>query len=149
MTNSTIMTNFKLKAGLYYVSDPCYLYPEDKWSSFCDKLSNCREDLFEEGGVQFPVIGTAFGDGYYNLTKKGKSIGAIAVDAGLLAVIPAQLVKRWKNLKKAKDYQNRALIVLIELKEDAAFSCSEGNFSLGDYSVITDGSDEDENEDDE
>lgn len=98
-----------LPAGRYWVGDPCYAIRTD-WDEFI-------EDTYENGVIEFKgqevfVINTG-GDGSWN--HNGETY---FVDAGLLAVVPADLVEEYGNDKGA----------FIELADDAEVGCITNNY---------------------
>ena len=140
------MNTNKLKPGKYWIGDPCYVYPDGKWSAFCNELFLDKDDMkFIQG---FHCFGTAYGDGVYNLYQKDKIIGKnimgeLGVDAGLLSIIPMKLVKSWGGATKANH-----LGVVVEIKEEAEVVMSgKGNVEFGEYEIFTDGSDIEDEDD--
>lgn len=136
-----------LPAGKYWVCDPCYAYPNDKWRDFCAVLHNAP-GIFNSMGQEFYVWGTAYGDGLYMLD--GPTHGQLGVDAGLLAIIPASLVKKWGSVRKMTDLKKRDLVAFIDLEDDADIKEVGGDVEFGPYYVETSGvSDEEESEETE
>lgn len=147
---------FELKAGKYIVVDPCYLHPDNEWNDFCGcleyngfekKKGNCSSltpadhsngiEMFYKGS-RYIVIGTAWGDGFFELKQGRKTIAKLGVDAGLLAVIPLELAESWPEFKK-----NKHLGHIVEIKYDATLEANGGNFKFAGYSVDTSGEEED------
>tara|TARA_R100000388_G_scaffold53940_1_gene39989 strand:- start:3092 stop:4015 length:924 start_codon:yes stop_codon:yes gene_type:complete len=84
----------------WYVGDPCYAINDYFWQDFCAQVNTYSHDALEGDGVEFDFNGyRAYvynsglgGDGSF--TVKGLHFG---VDAGLLSVLPAQLVGKEMN----------------------------------------------------
>ena len=87
----------RLKAGKYFVGDPCYVIPEDRWLEYLDlmkksalyKETGGNQALFEMDGHQVWVASTMYGDGEY----PGSDGYHYPVDAGLIGVTPIELCK--------------------------------------------------------
>jgi hypothetical protein len=84
-----------LKAGKYYVGDPCYAVAWENWGKLLDTTgcmgidlnedaTNWNDGLFEYKGAQCFCGGTKYGDGLYH-DSEGREYG---VDAGLIGIIP-------------------------------------------------------------
>lgn len=147
-----------LKKGKYIVTDPCYVFPDSEWSKFCDTTQsiegneNCALDRdgikISYNGIDFFVCGTKYGDGCFPIYKNGIPIADLGVDAGLLSVIPVELLKTWKaDMKEAK-----RLGVFITLDKSYPVKVSDGDFSFGPFEVFTGeenpyNEEDDENED--
>lgn len=139
------MTRFP--PGKYYVGDLCYVIKD--WDKFCDMTSvgdSVLDGHFAWEGKFLWTHGTAYGDGTY-LDNHGREY---AVDAGLIGVIPADLI--------TKDNSNGCPIEdlgqILEFIRPFECSYEDGKFYIGDDVVIdTDPSyddgyeDEDESED--
>jgi hypothetical protein len=137
------MVPFSLKAGRYWVTDPCYAYPKKEWGDFCNHLHD-SPGVFAHGRRNFFVWSTAYGDGLYELN--GPTTGTCGVDAGLLSLIPDALVKTWKAGKEMKRLEKMKLVVQVEIKDDFSIMESGGNIEFCGYSLKTDGSDLDEDD---
>lgn len=144
-----------LEPGRYWVGDTCYLYPKGRWSAFCDYLFNSfniqkEGELVDFAGNPFFLCSTAYGDGSYDLVKKGVTVGALLVDAGILSIIPLETVAGWGSvimeLVPNGKFEGG---MIIELEKECEVEWGGGNFSFGDYSVVTDGSNEQEDEEDD
>lgn len=131
----------ELKKGKYWVGDPCYKYPSQKWSEFCDVYFKTGDGEIQTEYGNFFVCSTAYGDGYYSLKKNGVSVGGMGVDAGLLSVIPAHIIAKMEN------NTNMELGCFIDLTEDCEISHSGGDFEFGGFSVNTSGNGEEDEED--
>jgi hypothetical protein len=120
-----------LPPGKYWVTDPCYVYPESEWMDYCN---NCDSGMKEYDGVPFFGFGTAYGDGEYELLQGAATIGSCGVDAGLLAIIPDALVAKWG--KRSKE-ELKGLGVAIDLMEPTAVHESGGDVQFGRFSLET------------
>lgn len=89
--------------GKFWVGDPCYIFADNAWQKLCELMyPNHNEPDFndrdsvrvvEVDGVKCYLFGTAHGDGTYELKRSGEVIGELGVDAGMLSVIPMEIVK--------------------------------------------------------
>lgn len=77
-----------MKAGRYFLGDPCYVITSEKWREVCDKSS--KSDIFEISNIELFMSGTKYGDGSYE-DNFGNEYG---VDSGTLGCIPLQLCQR-------------------------------------------------------
>jgi len=145
--------------GMYIISDPCYIIPDQYWTEFCDTLEMSeRVDEMTEGkfrkrmysflfkGHRMYVSGTAYGDGGYLGKKNGDDIDTIfGVDAGLLAAIPVKFVHEF-----GKEHENEGYYTMIS-GGDAYYE--DGDVVFGDVVIETDCiegyEDEEEEEEDE
>ena len=129
------MKSFKLNtlpAGRYWVGDPCYVVPQDKWSDFCNRWFALDKMAGHEDNAYY--FQTAYGDGVYWLCgdAKRKSLG---VDAGMLSVIPAADVEAWAKICSHSD---ASLGEFVTIESDCSISHNgKGNFSFGKYSIKT------------
>lgn len=139
----------RIKKGKYIICDPCYFYPDSKWSDFCDSFfRNGDGEQQDYDGERFFCANTAYGDGEYDLTDRKAPIAQIAVDAGMIGVIPLDLAIKWcEERGRSLSWVKRTGI--IELLQDTDIFCRNGNISFDNYEIITDGSDFDEEESDE
>jgi hypothetical protein len=83
----------KLKAGKYYVGDPCYVL-QGKQSAWMKVLeaSDYFNKPYTKKGKTAVAFGTAYGDGEY-YDQDGN---AYPVDAGLIGVVPVSMATRKK-----------------------------------------------------
>lgn len=138
---------FEMPAGKYWLGDPCYIYPENRWSEFCDSLEttveipngiasgdNCpfitKEGIF--------VNDTEYGDGYYPVLKNNRNIGNLGVDAGLLSLVPLKLAETFdKYYNKRPHGTSKDLGIILDMPKNFTVEVDGGNFSFEDYDVIT------------
>lgn len=87
------ITEATLPAGTYYIGDPCYSLPNHLWMTWLEAADYENEhDVLVANVDGFPVVGvgTEHGDGTYP-DQRGNHY---AVDAGLIGLVPVQLVDR-------------------------------------------------------
>lgn len=156
MKPSPAFATRKFPRGSYWITDPCYLYPDEEWLKFCDGISPERSGVYDYGKHSFFAWGTAYGDGMYLVMQKIRGevsdIGSVGVDSGMLAIIPNKLVEEWGAMEKAKDLKKRLLATKIEAKRAFVIDEMNGDAFLGDdFCVDTSGftCDDDADEDDE
>lgn len=128
-----------LKAGRYWIGDPCYRILEN-WHSVCEQCGDANwEDKdglwIDVDYTKFILIGTAYGDGCYPLTKDGELITGLGVDAGCLSIIPVG-----DDFPLGEDSDG----YVVEMTDDFEFEAEGGNFSFGEYKVLTDYDNEDD-----
>ena len=118
----------------WYLSDPCYAIPDDRWDEFVDKLlehpnldKNKRMDIeWEVDGEDYivEVWDSPGGDGIWSF-----SVGEFGVDAGVLAVIPEKVAMeggkpfdgQWFDKKPTLFTDNRNYIVEINGERNQEF----------------------------
>lgn len=86
------ITNVNMPAGEYFVGDPCYAVPDERWLEWLeaadyDAEPNPRILIAELDGKPVLGIGTAHGDGNY----PGSDGNSYPVDAGLIGVVPVEI----------------------------------------------------------
>ena len=131
----------KYPSGTYIVSDPCYLIENDEWGNLLDKYNYFEgREHCEDHGFQWFCHHTMWGDGGYDLKKNHKLIGEISVDAGLIAIIPVDLVEKWTKTEKQQAELTRMLgrhIQKIEISKDFRPFYADGVYIFGEYEVDT------------
>lgn len=116
----------QMPAGSYWVGDPCYAVPDERWMEWLE-AANYMDDprilLAELDGQPVLGVGTAYGDGeYYSETGE-----AFPVDAGLIGLTPAALVT-----------EEPSGMHLVEFKHDFTCRYDEGKIVLGHITIDTD-----------
>jgi len=140
------MTRATLKAGKYYIGDPCYLFG-DSWDKVLgdtkffglDEKPSRDGGLFKIFGHDIFVCSTAYGDGVYS----DQDCYMYGVDAGLIGILPYELIK---IDNKVSDDDVNEYGRVIEFQTD--FECSmpqRGVMDFGGVEIDT----RDEEEDDE
>jgi len=86
-----------LPAGSYLVTDPCYIFGEDPfWGDLCQYFPSGRGTFYcEVDGRQCFIFSTQGGDGSFPVGD-GHVSGNVPVDAGLLSLIPWELVEAYE-----------------------------------------------------
>ena len=130
--------NISIPAGEYYFGDPCYAFGHDSecseaWATLLDSANFFQESMVGSTcGHMVYATRTAYGDGLYDSTEAEFSFG---VDSGLIGVIPAALVEKFKDtnsayaLKKFTFYSNFVF-----------HSCDldhQGNIKIGSINIFT------------
>lgn len=118
-----------LKAGTYYIGDPCYIF-DGSWMDILnqtDYLNDCSKPLFDR---DFFAHSTAFGDGeFYDNNHYSYS-----VDAGLIACLPIEFVEIDNKVIGDEEIQQYGNIVIFP--EDFVCSYNNGIFNFGDKIII-------------
>ncbi|MBG23680.1 MAG: hypothetical protein CMF22_10180 [Idiomarinaceae bacterium] len=124
----------RMKAGTYYIGDPCYVIHDDNWMGFLDLMYEVDDNEFQYKGFTCWVGSTAFGDGIYfdNFDNN------YPVDAGLIGIVPVGAVED----KTGLEHGNIAVF-----SEDFTIDYHCGYFNIGGVEINTD--DEDEDDEDE
>jgi len=111
----------------FYIGDICYVLGNDVYSDFWGDQKHFADGAFEVPGkgYAFAVGSTAYGDGVYS-DKEGRQY---PVDAGVIGVVPLELVEKEDGLK---------LGTVIRMPGIAALDCEEGvfDFCLPDGSTV-------------
>jgi hypothetical protein len=132
------MMKSKMKAGIYYIGDPCYLF-DKSWGKILDENNHLDDGEHEIFGKKIFTGETAYGDGTYT-DNYGN---AYWVDAGLLSIIPVSLIM--KDCKEtAKSIAESDGMHIVKFEEDFECSVENGVFQFGDIVINT--RDEDEND---
>lgn len=85
-----ITTAVEMPAGEYYVGDPCYAVPNERWMEWLEAADYENERRFLLADLDgYPVlgIGTAYGDGMY----EDEDYNQYPVDAGLIGLVPVEV----------------------------------------------------------
>jgi hypothetical protein len=138
-----------MPAGRYWIGDPCYAVPNDRWMEWlkaADYMEQPRYLIAEFDGRPVLGISTAYGDGEYY--DRG-GLGSFPVDAGLIGVVPVEvaqadvtgmhLVEFEHDFECRYDEDDAGLIVLghIEIETDPSepecCACGEVEFECRCY----------------
>jgi len=133
-----------MKAGVYYVGDPCYVIEDhDEWMKLLTEskyFGATKEGPgFWEGehrGLPMFAGTTAYGDGVY-MDNSYRSYG---VDAGLIGIVA---VAACDNVKDGKHTYDGGHIITFE-QDFCVWSDGKGRFKFGDLEIDTTGEDEDD-----
>lgn len=130
-----------MPAGKYYVGDLCYLLPDDIYDKYVSGFEDDKAVSIKAGRRKDFVAffgNAAYGDGEYTDNEGNK----YSVDAGILGVV--QLVSA-DFIAKAKEQEEHAKI--IDFPEDFRVDRDEdGTFTFGHLTIVTDGSDQEDDE---
>jgi hypothetical protein len=131
MKAAKVVTAVKMPAGTYWVGDPCYAVPDNRWMEWleaADYMNERRFLLAELDGHAVLGVGTAWGDGVY----RGSDGNFYPVDAGLIGVVPVEVASAGVR----EDLMKKVTF-------DRDFECSyddedgEGVIVLGDIRIKT------------
>lgn len=148
-----------------WFGDPCYFFDNDNsvnsemWSEFCSMMYPNGEDgeLSDQGtlvvdGHEVLYMSTAWGDGSYHASAGGKSADC-GVDAGMLALVPMELVRKMNpDPEKLKRVEELGLVLenfsgTVEAEVGERKGWSRSGFSwTGDLTCVTDWSDQEDEE---
>lgn len=133
----------KLKAGTYYIGDPCYAFQGDDWNKILDENDyfNAEECSFKN--IPLFAVSTKHGDGCYE-DQYGNEY---PVDAGLIGCVPIELCNFGEGIAviEGRFFDNRGIenfkFVPGKIHTfDSEFVCSEENgmIEIGDFFIDTD-----------
>jgi hypothetical protein len=141
MNNTKILPEAIVPPGEYYVGDPCYAVPNDKWMEWLEDaeymIQDQRHVLYAEV-YGYPAVGvsTMYGDGQY----RGSDGNTYPVDAGLLGLVDRRMVSEPCD----------SPLITITKPAKCWFDADTGEVHLGDLVIMTgDEDEEDEDEEDE
>ena len=117
--------------GTYWVGDPCYGVPDDRWMTWLERADYKQDHWFLLADLDgLPVLGisTKYGDGNY----QGSDGNRYPVDAGLIGLVPEEIVK----LGDSPPFG------MVRYTFDAPVACSYdndyGTISIGSIEIYTD-----------
>ena len=141
-------------SGKVYVGDPCYVINDSDWDRVCDMMINEDFDdrnklrVFEINNVKSYWFGTAYGDGCYAFLLKSKfpiPIAMLCVDAGLLSLIPVEILKETNPNLDLAEVERFGHI--IDVDKSMFYSLKNGNLEFGPYFINTTGLYDDDDDD--
>ena len=113
----------------FVVADPCYCLSDNVYFDFWGKKKNFDDSIFDYKGSSFAVAGTAYGDGVYYDNHDHE----YPVDAGVIALIPLELVSDKKGIELGTFIINELglnLGAVFEIPGEAEFICEDGVFDI-------------------
>lgn len=122
-----------MPAGEYFVGDPCYAVPDEKWSDWLDDAYGGRDGntvdvlLAEVDGRPVLGISTAYGDGVY-WASDGCSY---PVDSGLLGLVPVEVAEKEEPFGMQRRTFSRSLAC------DRFLAYGHGVVNLGEIQIHT------------
>lgn len=129
-TINTIIGSVTMPAGEYWIGDPCYAIPNDRWMEWLEAggLGNDPPPKYQVADLDgYPCIGvgTAHGDGCY----PGSDGASYPVDAGLIGAVAVEVVE-------GEPFGMRR--VTFEHDFDVSYDHASGTIWIGDISIQTD-----------
>lgn len=131
-------TAVEMPAGEYWVGDPCYAVPDERWMEWLEAADYMNEHsllVADLDGHTVLGLGTAYGDGVF-VGSDGFDYG---VDAGLIGVVPVE-VADYSDEK----YPAGALMRRVEFTEPFECRYSNGTIILGNIRIDTDPEEDEE-----
>ena len=113
----------------FVVCDPCYVLSDNVYRGFWIEQKHSADGVFDYEGFSFAVAGTAYGDGVYY----DNHINKYPVDAGVIALIPLELVSDEKGIELGEFVINELglnLGAVFEIPGEAEFKCEDGVFDI-------------------
>jgi hypothetical protein len=121
-------------AGKYYIGDPCYVLDDEIYDAI---VIGSGEGFFTNGTHTIGFFGTAYGDGCYRGTN-GKTYG---VDAGIIGIVPAELMKGGSDGEGTLTFENE---FKFGCTSDATFYVKDEINPRNSFQIPTKDCDEDE-----
>lgn len=117
MTNG-VYAEIKSEKG-FYIGDICYVLGDRLYRGVWGEKHGYKEGTFmdPETGLHVAVARTAYGDGTY----AGSDGTEFPVDAGVIGIVPLELVKKRDGLEDGK---------VVEVPGTAIFSSADGKFEI-------------------
>lgn len=114
----SVSGNISSREG-FYVGDICYVLGDDLYHNVWGGQHNYRDGIFEDPvtNLCFAVAGTVYGDGCY----LGNDGSEFPVDAGVIGLVPLELVKKHDGLEDGK---------VVEVSGIAYFESDAGKFEI-------------------
>lgn len=84
--------SYTFPAGTYYIGDPCYAIPNDRWMEWLEAADYTNQETYlvaDLDGHTAIGVGTAYGDGVYG----GSDGNTYGVDAGLIGAVPREVAE--------------------------------------------------------
>ena len=113
----------------FVISDPCYVLSKSVYVDFWIEQKHSAYGIFDYEGSSFAVAGTAYGDGVYYDNHAHK----YPVDAGVIALIPLELVSDEKGIELSEFVINELglnLGAVFNIPGEAEFKCEDGVFDI-------------------
>ena len=119
-----IMKSVTIKAGKYYLGDPCYSF-EDGWDKVLNETDFFDNPMAEINGHQVLGFRTAYGDGEFR-SNTGRTF---CVDAGMIGLVAVELA----------EVENPFSTIVIEFHEPTLCTNKAGLMKFGLIKIDTRG----------
>ena len=118
----------------WYIGDPCYVVPKERWGEFCGMLSNSDSPIVFDG-VPLEIFSNG-GDGTWWWGKD-----SFCVDSGIFTIIPMYKIEEWGSdiyeayrlgIVKEKEPTLRVednIVFINDVPDDSVIHCA----SCGEY----------------
>lgn len=132
-----IMKSYTLPAGIYWIGDPCYIFPNDgPLSDYWDKVLCVPgfpdiDHHVKVGPVELWCAPTYYGDGGYYSGDFGDGF-EFAVDSGTIGIVPLETV----SFLNGPD-TNPELGFIVEFEEEFQVIFDNGTFIFGGKEIDT------------
>lgn len=114
----------EMKAGAYYIGDPCYVVKSNEWGKLLDRTDHFADKSYVYRGHDCFVARTAYGDGRFE-----DALGRLyLVDAGLIGIMPVDALTKNPEGKGGQ---------IIEFAEDFTAEANDGLFRFGHIEIDT------------
>ena len=129
----------KMPAGTYYLGDLCYVMG-DRWDDVCEKTIDGHNVLTGrfvlDDGVEFAILNTKYGDGFYSSNIIGNDF---PVDSGSIGVVKLEYIE-----KTQKEIDDEGLGRIVVFGEEFGIADNEGTLCFGDIRIYTNDDSEEE-----
>lgn len=121
------MTKQIMPAGYYYMGDPCYVIPDEKWGKFVDKTFQYEGTMFKFSDYPCWTHGTYLGDGVYFDDFNN----FYSVDSGLIGVVEIGVFMFDIEPQDITDGR------IVDFKEPFEVYYQDGVFNIGHFQIDT------------
>lgn len=123
----------RVPAGTYFVGDPCYAIPVEKWIVWLEDSLYATEPYVLDGTVEghrAVGVSTFHGDGHYSDNRGNR----YSVDSGLLGVVPEAL---WTGTKDREELERFGSIVTFDEAFYIVSRVETGLVTIGEIEIAT------------
>ena len=118
----------------YYIGDPCYVLSDTDYAQLCEMIEQFGHGYLVVNGKRVWAQSTYYGDGVYALRDSlNHEVASLAVDSGMLAAIPLELLRD----DTAEYVVNYGFTADLGVEFDCSYDAETGKMRFGTYSVRT------------
>lgn len=111
------VTARSLPQGIYLITDPVYVAPDDVWQAWIDSNDLSQPGVLDIDGHAALVWPTVIGDGVFPVHVGGVAAGSAAADSGMLAAVPGAVVLQDPVMQQTwKDLADREVGAVVEIR---------------------------------
>lgn len=128
----------KFEKGKYAIGDLCYIIRDSElWDKVCDKYFS-REFKGKFDIPELPEMWehhTFWGDGFYPLIQKGKTIQCLPVDSGTMGII--KIDDKFNDLLLDEKLEIGSENIILEFEKNFDVYYENGIFYIDDLTILT------------